>query len=130
MLERIDFPHFFIETKERITHDLYRLINPHLMTFFKSGKTYLALTVDGDTLSVNMAIGGGDGGVFYRDLGREASRIGLRYVKFQTSEKNKAVIRIAEYYKAKQVNTYPNFYNGDEDALEFVIDIKTSPRVT
>lgn len=120
MLEKISFNHFFTETKNIITPELYRTINPEAMFFFKSHKTYLALQNSHDSIIVAMAIG--TGLEFVHDLRNEAHNLGFPFVKFITSVENIKVKAIARYAKGIETGIIKDYYGVGKDGVCYTID--------
>lgn len=126
MLDRISFNHFFMETKDKITPELYRKLNPEIMSFFKSGDSYLALTNQGQDLTIAMLIGSGLDWI--HDLRRECIKYNVLTVNFYTSINNKIVQRIAKYAKAEEIEKISNFYGDGIDGILYQIDLTDTKR--
>lgn len=115
-----------METKDKITPELYRKLNPEIMSFFKSGDSYLALTNQGQDLTIAMLIGSGLDWI--HDLRRECIKYNVLTVNFYTSINNKIVQRIAKYAKAEEIEKISNFYGDGIDGILYQIDLTDTKR--
>lgn len=114
MLERIPFSVFFFNTKDRISLDLVKVLNPFDGDFYKCGNVYLQIdNPQDDHLNITMAIGTGPD--FMRALRNILVNGNVNKISFLTSEENLIVHRIAEYYGFKKISVENNYY-GEFDA--------------
>lgn len=127
MLEQITFNNFFMNTKFKMTPELYIQLNPDFMFFFKSGEVFLAFMPEGQTLHLAMAVGSGLFGQLH-EIYNLMKRLNFRYLKFVTSMNNKTVHRLADYGDAKNTEMAKDFYGPGNDGLVYIFDIQDQTR--
>lgn len=131
--DRISFEHFSIETKYKINADGRNwgiFINPNDQFFYTSRNCYFSLSFPNqDEIFVNLVIGTESNNVLgMRDFVKWADLIGKKYIRFGTFSKNKLNVTIYRYLGAEKVKEVPNFYEDEDSYVEYLLDIKNSPR--
>jgi hypothetical protein len=128
MIERIEFPHFFMETKNLIEPRFMTFINPYTQAFFKSDNIYLALTLNTNSVYVNMMVGKGDNNKGLRDLIKSLKENNTRFLRFGTYSKNERMISLFKYMEASFVKQIDDYYSDHDAIVEYELDLDASSR--
>lgn len=120
ILQKISFEHFYMEVIDYIDPAYARMLNPYIMTYFKCGNIYLALTLS-DVLTINFAIKTGKSPKSDKNwvdiLINECKKVKVDKISFITSINNKIVRNIAEKYGCKTLKVEEGYYPDGSDAI-------------
>lgn len=107
-LEEIDFNCFFMSTKS-ILGGLLQGLNPYTQKFFKLNNLYVAMSIQGDNLHIDMMAGSG-GIQLFEQIRLTAIRCKCKTITMNTSVNNIKVNKLAKFYKFKELARVDNLY--------------------
>jgi hypothetical protein len=126
MIEQIDFKHFFMEIKN---YKEIKWANPYSNIYLKYQNTYAVIEWKQNTCQIGIVINKGLSNLdFYRNLFEICRKSNIQYVEFVTSTNNKIVNSLAKYYKANLIEIKYDFYEKNENANVYLLDLNNSKR--
>ncbi len=127
-LEKITFNHFFMETKDKITPALYRMLNPDFMSFIKTGRVYMAILEKDKTLNIAIAVGEDINKDCWQVIWEESHKANFDYIEFSTLETNKKMQTLAKYVGAKETDRILNYLDLGTTLINYKLDLHAPNR--
>ena len=129
MFDKIDFNHFFIESKGLIEPSWFPFLNPHIQSFFKSDSIYIALTFNQNSAYVNLLVGNEKNNIQgMRIFIKEMKNSGIRYMNFGCPSKHKKMITLYKYLKCTFIKEIPNSYPDGDSYMQYQLDFEATGR--
>lgn len=123
-LEEIDFPCFFMATKN-ILGDLVLGLNPYTQKFFKLNNLYVALSHQKEQENLHVDMMAGSGGIqLFEQIRITALNLGCKTISMNTSENNTKVNKLAKFYKFREITRIPDFYTDGSTGIVYLKELK------